>query len=260
MESDDEALRLDLKTDERAFRRQMLRAGIERGMAAADLGCGSGKTSSLLRQLVGPEGSVCGYDYSRQRIEYARKHYGSQGLLFRCRDIREPWEESGEFDFVLVRFVLEYYRSSAFDIAAKASRLLRPGGLLVLADLDHNCLSHHGLPARLERALFGLMEVLRERFDFDPYMGRKLYALLYDLGLADVDVEVEAHHLFFGDIPENDAFNWTRKVEVAARLSGYGFPEYGGDFQAFYQEFQEAFFHPRRFTYTPVMCCRGRKR
>jgi ubiquinone/menaquinone biosynthesis C-methylase UbiE len=259
MESDDEALRLDLKTDARAFRRQMIRAGIKPGMAAADLGCGSGKTSYLLRQLVGSEGSVSGFDFSGQRIDYARKKYGSNGIEYHRRDIRTPWEETKRFDFVLVRFVLEYYRSSAFDIAANASRLLRPGGILVLTDLDHNCLSHYGLPERLEGALFGLMNKLQAEADFDPYMGRKLYSFLYDLGLSELDAAMEPHHLFFGAISESDAFNWTKKVEVAARLSGYSFPEYGGDFQAFVREFRATFFHPRRFTYTPVMCCRGRK-
>ena len=64
MESEDEALRLDVKTDARKIKSQALWAGIKRGMRVADLGCGAGKTTFHLNKLVQPEGTTVGVDIS----------------------------------------------------------------------------------------------------------------------------------------------------------------------------------------------------
>jgi len=47
MESDEEALRLDIKTVPALVEAQARWAGIEPGMRVADLGCGAGKTTSI---------------------------------------------------------------------------------------------------------------------------------------------------------------------------------------------------------------------
>ena len=75
MESDEEALRLDIKTDAALVEKQALWAGIKPGMRVADLGCGAGKTTFHLNRLVQPNGQTVGVDIADQRIDYARKHY-----------------------------------------------------------------------------------------------------------------------------------------------------------------------------------------
>ena len=49
------------------------------------------------------------------------------------------------------------------------------------------------------------------------------------------------------------------KVKAAARNSGYGFEEYGGDYKKFFEEVESFLADPRRFIYTPLISCRGRK-
>jgi len=128
-----------------------------------------------------------------------------------------------------------------------------------LIDLDYNCLSHFGISATLEKAMRGVMQHLEQRADFDPYVGRKLYSFLFDLNFSEIRVKMDSHHLIYGPVKEKDRFNWTKKVEIAARQSGYGFKEYENGFQGFQSEFQAFFHDPRRFTYTPIISCRGRK-
>ncbi|MSN24263.1 MAG: methyltransferase domain-containing protein [Geobacter sp.] len=259
MEHEDEAVRLEMKTDYQRLANQALWAGIKPGMRVADIGCGSGITTSYLHQLVQPGGTAVGVDASASRISHATKQYGSMGVEFVCRSFYEPLEDLGKFDFIWVRFVLEYHRNGCRDIVRNLSELLRPGGILCLIDLDYNCLSHFGLSSRLERTVNGIMGKLEKDHDFDPYVGRKLYSFLYDLGFKDIKVDVGMHHLIYGVLNEVDAYNWTKKVEVAAKNSGYLFDEYLGGYDEFVDEFESFFADPRRFTYTPLISCRGSK-
>ena len=259
MESSDEIERLERKTDPEVVRLQARWAGVKPGMRVADIGCGSGKTSDILYNMLHPGGQVVGLDFSEERIAYARKKYAKPGLDFVRRSITDPLDDLGTFDFVWVRFLLEYHRSRSFEIAEKLSELTRPGGILCLIDLDYNCMSHFGMPERLVQALHGCMAKLETSADFDPHVGIKLYSFLFDLGYEQIDVTLQPHHLIFGELKEQDAFNWGKKIEHAVRRSGYEFLEYEGGYDEFVDEFQRFFANPRRFTYTPVIACRGCK-
>jgi hypothetical protein len=115
------------------------------------------------------------------------------------------------------------------------------------------------MSAKLEKALFGVMDRLEKGANFDPYAGRKLYSYLYDFGYKDIDVRISMHHLFFGALKPETEYNWRYKVEVAAKKSGYDFEEFSNGFEGFKEEFNEFFKDPRRFTYTPIILARGRK-
>jgi len=255
MENSEETLRLDLKTDVRIVEKQARWAGIKPGMRVADLGYGSGKTT----KLVQPNGEVVGLDIAEDRIKYAKEHYHKQGIEYILGDIREPLDDLGMFDFIWVRFVLEYYRSESFNIVKNISNILKPGGIICLIDLDYNCLNHFGLSQKLQKTFHRIMKALEKNADFDPYVGIKLYSFLYDLEYQDIDVSMAPHHLIFGEATEIDTFNWKKKVEIAVKRSGYQFKEYNGGYEEFFEEFTRFFSDPRRFTYTPLISCKGRK-
>jgi SAM-dependent methyltransferase len=257
MEHAEEARRLDLKTDRAAVNRQALWAGVKPGMRLADIGCGSGITTSYLFDLVQPGGTVTGLDASAARVEHARRMYGGEGVEFALRDISLPLADLGGFDFIWVRFFLEYHRCGAAAIVRNLTSLLNPGGVLCLIDLDYNCLNHYGLSPRLESTINELMTLVERDFDFDPYVGRKLYSFLYDNGLENISIDLAPHHLIYGELNDVDAYNWMQKLEVAAKRSGFSFPEYSGGYDEFFKEFKLFFADPRRFTYTPLIICRG---
>ncbi len=259
MEHNEEALRLDLKTDSEAVRKQSLWAGIQPGMRVADIGCGSGITTRYLHQLIQPAGEIVGIDASESRIRHASEHYTENGISFICKDFYQPLQDLGRFDFIWVRFVLEYHKAKSSEIVSNLAEILAPGGILCLIDLDYNCLNHYGLSDRLEQTICGIMDNLEKDHDFDPYAGRKLYAFLYDLGFDDICVDVGYHHLIYGALNQVDAYNWAKKVEVAAKNSGYRFDQYKNGYEGFLEEFRAFFADPRRFTYTPLISCRGRK-
>jgi SAM-dependent methyltransferase len=259
MENDEETIRLEIKTDVNIVSQQARWAGLEAGMRAADIGCGPGKTTRALFDLVQPGGTALGIDIAPQRIAYARERYSAPGLDFEQRNALKSLDDVGQFDFIWARFLLEYHRTRSTHIVQNLSRILKPGGILCLIDLDYNCLNHFGIPDRLSNSIRGVMHRLEKDADFDPYVGIKLYSFLYDMGYDDIDVSMTPHHLIYGKLNEVDAFNWTKKVQIAAKNSGYAFDDYEGGYEEFYEDFINYFSDPRRFTYTPLIACRGRK-
>lgn len=260
MEHAEEALRLDIKTDPEAVRDQARLCGIERGARVLDVGCGSGKTTSILHDIVAPEGEVIGVDYSEARLRYARKHFGHRkGFNFYLADFTKPMEALGEFDFIWVRFILEYFLKEAMAIVDNLTCNLKPDGRLCLLDLDHNSLNHYPLPQAMETILKAMMARLARDYNFDPYAGRKLYSYLYDLGYRDIRVYMVPHHLIYGPLQPQDAFNWTRKLEISASRTRDLFESYPGDVAGFFEDMRRIFEDPRRFTYTPLIICTGKR-
>jgi len=261
MENFEEAIRLEIKTDPESVRKQALWCGLEPGMRVLDAGCGPGKVTSILNELIQPHGEIVGMDYSRERVEYAREHYGPEsGIDFRVHDLRKPMEDMDLFDLIWVRFVLEYNRTESAEIVRNLKSSLKPEGYLCLLDLDLNCLNHYQLPVKMEETLFSLMNKLEKEHNFDPYAGRKLYSYMFDQGFQDITVDLVPHHLFYGDrIRKEDLFNWIKKVEVVSMKAGEIFEGYDGGHKAFFKDFKKFFLDPRRFTYTPLIICKGVK-
>jgi ubiquinone/menaquinone biosynthesis C-methylase UbiE len=260
MENAEEAFRLEIKTDPEAVRNQAIWCGVKPGLRVLDLGCGSGKTTAILHEMVQPGGSATGIDFSADRIAYAIKHHGQlPGIGFSVCNFMEPLSGIGQFDLIWVRFVLEYFLAESQAIVENISHALKPGGVLCLLDLDYNCLSHYHLPPMIENLLPRLMKRLEENFDFDVYAGRKLYSYLYDQGYQDIRVNLVAHHLFFGEIKAGDVYNWMKKIEVNADRFRDLFDEYPGGSESFMHDFNQFLIDPRRFTYTPLILCKGVK-
>ena len=260
MENLEEIIRLELKTDPEAVRKQALWCGLKPGLRALDVGCGSGKVTAVLHEMIQPDGTILGLDYSEERIRYAKKHYGQKpGIDFQIHDVRNPLVGMEKFDLIWVRFFLEYYRNESPDIVKSLDTNLKPGGHLCLLDLDHNCLNHYELPKKMEDILFKVMARMELEYNFDPYSGRKLYSFLYDLGYKNIELELMPHHLLYGNIGEDDMFNWMKKAEVAAQKARELFEQYPGGHDAFFSDFAKFFLDPRRFTYTPLIMCKGTK-
>jgi ubiquinone/menaquinone biosynthesis C-methylase UbiE len=259
MESKEEYLRLDLKTDIRVVEEQARWAGIEPGMDVLDVGCGTGKTTIALYDLVGPGGSATGVDFSNKRIAHAEKGCGSRPIKFLCRDFTQSLDDIGQFDFVWIRFILEYFREGAIEVVKNVARLLRPNGILCLVDLDYNSMNYYEMSPRLEKTVKGFIGAAEERANFDPYAGRKLYSFLYRLKFVDVRVTVGSHNLIYGDLRAVDAYNLTQKIKVSSSKIGFDFSHYPRGCEGFVEELMTFFKDPSRFSYTPLICARGRR-
>ena len=260
MESEEENIRLEVKTDPDALRKQALWCGVKPGMRILDGGCGPGITTALLYEMIQPGGSIVGVDFSKTRIAYAKENYGGKsGIEFHLHDLREPMEEFGQFDLVWVRFVLEYYRKGALDIVKNLKKCVKPGGTLCLLDLDYNCLNHYELPLQIAVILPKIMNYLDKKYNVDTFIGRKLYSFVYDAGFEEIEVELIAHNLIYGKIRDKDKFNLRKKIEIAAEKADEIIKSYPGGYLNFSNDLNNYLVDPRRFTYTPLLLCKGIK-
>ena len=260
MEDIEEILRLETKTDLEAARKQAEWCGLRPGLRVLDAGCGTGLVTSILHEMILPGGEIVGLDNSEERIHFAQEKYGtSSSIHFRQLDLRDSIDGMGEFDLIWSRFFLEFYRLESPDIVKNLRDCLKPGGYLCLLDLDHNALNHYEMPARMEEILFKAMRKMEKENNFDPYVGRKLYAYLYDLGFKNIEMDLRPHHLIYGEMSEKDLFNWGKKWEAAVRHAGDLIGEYPGGVAGLASDFMHFFRDTRRFTYTPLILCKGRK-
>lgn len=260
MDNEEEAIRLALKTKPEDVVTQAFHCGIHEGARVLDVGCGSGKTTEVLHALVGPTGEVVGVDASEHRLNYARKHFGGkEGISFVRADFTQPMDDLGTFDFVWVRFILEYFYREAPAIVANLTRNLKPDGRMCLLDLDNNSMNHYPILPEMERLLEQLMLYVQEHFNFDSWAGRKLHAHLYDLGYRDIRAHVVAHHLIYGEPREEDAFNWDRKIKMWTETVPEVFESYPGGIAGVRDDIARMASDPRRITYTPMVICTGLK-
>jgi SAM-dependent methyltransferase len=122
----------------RPFTERLLKnAEIGPGMRVLDLGCGAGDVSMLAAEMVGPSGSVVGIDRNPPAIALATARARTAGLgqvTFREVSV-DAFSDPDPFDFVVGRYVL-VHQPDPVDFLRAAARLVRPGGIFALHEVD----------------------------------------------------------------------------------------------------------------------------
>ena len=152
------------------------------GERVLDVGCGPGFYCAELLTAVGEEGSVTGVDSSPAMLALAaRRCAGHDNVeLLEGEALALPVEDAS-FDAALSVQVLEYVAEPEAALA-EIRRALRPGGRVLVWDIDWSTLSVHSEdPARSERVLRAWDEHLAHRS-----LPRTLGPLLGSAGFEDV--------------------------------------------------------------------------
>lgn len=181
----------------RAIVREAL--GAQPGERIIDVGCGPGFYVAELLEEVGSEGSVLGIDSAEAMLALAaRRCEGHQNASFARADATSLPAADSSFDAALSVQVMEYVpdvRSALKEI----SRVLRPGGRIVIWDVDWETLSWYSPDAeRFERA--------KKAFDkhlTHPTLPQRLTALVRSAGFDDVAME---GHVFATNVIDPEAY------------------------------------------------------
>ncbi len=128
---------------------------------------------------------------------------GLQHLPPSCEVIKHNFLEDpldglgpGSFDLVFSRFVLVHLAGKQEAVVRRMIECLRPGGWLVVEDLDMSTFGSadpwHPLAAQFDKILQAMQEGYRNRGMLDHNYGRTLGALFRRLDLINVSQEVTA--------------------------------------------------------------------
>ena len=166
------------------------------GDRVLDAGCGPGFYVAETLERVGPEGSVVGVDASEPMLALATKRCEGHGNVgFEQGDVTALPVADADFDRALSVQVLEYVA----DIPAALGelfRVLRPGGRVLIWDVDWSTVSWHSEdPDRMQRFLAAWDEHLT-----DPALPRTLSARMREAGFEDV--EMQGHTFATDDVSE----------------------------------------------------------
>jgi ubiquinone/menaquinone biosynthesis C-methylase UbiE len=167
--------------------RLLAETGLGRGSNVVEFGCGSGALSRLLARAVGPAGRVLGLDLSAFNVARARELASEERLdnaLFEVADLRQTRAATDYADVTVARNVLGHV--SAPELVVKEMlRVTRPSGVVAALDADEGLVVYEPEPPVLAE----LRDVLaRDRMaeGGNQYVGRSLYRLLAEAGLAGV--------------------------------------------------------------------------
>jgi SAM-dependent methyltransferase len=199
-------------------RRALLDAGLRSRMRVADLGCGVGMVTSMLAELVGPEGHVVGIDASAAQLAQAREHLppGRTNIRFVEASATDTGLPPASFDLVYCRFLLIHLPEP--ERALREMRaLLKPGGILVCEESDLTSAGSEP-PSALD-AFADLWVRLGPARGVDYRLGRRLFQMAQAAGFPAPEITFNQPVLARG---ENKRF-----LELSVAEAGPAFVEAG---------------------------------
>jgi SAM-dependent methyltransferase len=213
MDDSREGQRLLDKVDAVSWIEKYLEPHLQGAKAILSVGCGPGV---FLRELaaIHPNSEFVGVDLSKERIQEAEgRLHGVPNARVQIGDAQALAFESGSFDFVFCRFLMEYLPDKQRAVR-EMLRICRCGGKILLQDLDGQLLWHSPEDPELQQTIEQVVSRLATT-GFDPFVGRKLFNLCYEAGLANIKVQIDPYHLYAGTIVEEQLDLWRTKLEIA---------------------------------------------
>ena len=199
-----------------------------------------------------------GVDTSVSRLQFAdRKQPRGDSAVPTpvCAEATRLPFRNGSFGLSYARFVLEYLPDPSAAVLEMA-RVTRPGGHLLLQDLDGQLILHYPVDPDLQGALETFLSKTRGRFD--PNVGRKLFSYARSAGLIDLAVQLEPYHLIAGAADNPTLALWDAKLThafpAAADVLGSGLAAHTK------QRFLDYLANPDTLTYSQQFTVTGRTR
>ncbi len=227
MEHPLEAERLELKTKREKILEELKLVPLRPGMDVLDVGCGTGAVTRILAERVFP-GRVVGIDLSEERLSIARNLAGEQGVSnveYVRGDVRDLDFQDRRFDLAYSRCLFQYLPGQAgTDTLGGMKRLARPGGTVVVADIDGNHLYRYPLDEEWEKLLEELVHGV-EAIGFDAFVGRKLYSMFRRVGLQGIQVNILPYYLIAGGADPTSLRVWEMKIQILEKRLAQIFAE-----------------------------------
>lgn len=202
-----ESRRLIDKVDGDQWVSQYLAPYLSSQSKVLDIGCGPGHLAISVSQQAS---SVIGVDLHAER--FSKTKLPSNVTLQQANARNLPFDDN-EFDVSYMRFLLEYLPEKQ-SVVSEIVRVTKPGGTIVLQDLDGQLMWHYPISDALANMLKEV-ELLLGSTGFDPFVGRKLFSYMTIAKVLDIRVQVEPYHFIAGAIDETQRLQWALKLDIA---------------------------------------------
>lgn len=171
-------------------RRSFALMQVQAGHHVLDVGCGPGIDTVALAQIVGPGGIVIGVDHDAAMLSEADARANQAGANDRVRHLTGdahslPFDDN-TFDSCHCERVFQHLADPT-PVLAEMVRVTKPGGWIVVVDIDYGTMSIDTPEVELERRL---NRAHAELTLHNGYAGRHLYRLFRQHHLSDVGVEL----------------------------------------------------------------------
>lgn len=182
------------------------------GARVLEVGCGNGAVSSLIMKNLSP-GVFVGVDPSEGLLEKARQRHGHhEGIRFSRGDALNTGEGDGSADVVIANTVYSHLPDPDGALA-EAYRVLRPGGSLAVFDGDYATIT---VALHEDDPLQGAVRLIQRHLVHDPYVMRRMPAMVKRAGFADITTE--AYGYVQTDRPDYLLTFIARGVDMAVSL------------------------------------------
>jgi ubiquinone/menaquinone biosynthesis C-methylase UbiE len=154
------------------------------GMRLLDVGCGPGAITIGLAEIVAP-GEVVGLDQRPEPLVAAREVAAQRSVTNIQFEVGSAYDlpfPDGSFDAAFAHIVLMHLREPVRALA-EMRRVLRPGGVVGIRDVDFGATMHFPLTP-LREQLNALRERMQRHNGGNPFLGRAFRRILLDAGFA----------------------------------------------------------------------------
>lgn len=172
------------------------RFGLQDGMKILDLGCGPGfVTANLLAAL--PSATVTALDPDADLLGYARALMVERRLVDQVTFVQAHVPDlplpDDSVDFAVAR-MLFLHLSDPIDAALAIRRVLKPGGRLVIVDIDDGVFGTTHPPLNALPEVLVTIAHLKAARGGNRYIGRELPRILKASQFTDVQIDALVHH------------------------------------------------------------------
>ena len=186
---------------------------VQPGARVLDVGCGPIGILGLLSERVGPQGQVVGLEREPRFARMAKQevdHLGLTNVVIVEADALSSGLERESFNLVHERLVMVNVPEREL-LLSEMLALTAPGGTIALEDIDNVSWLCH--PQHVSwNALMDAFHTVHRAGGGDPFIGRRLPAMLRSAGALDVHAHVQAV------LPEAGQYRRTHLISLVESL------------------------------------------
>lgn len=169
--------------------------GLQDGLSVLELGSGPGFITEQLAALL-PASPITCVETDRAMLDQAKQYLhnrSKQRIRFVEGSVVDTHLESDQFDFAYARFLFQHL-ANPLAAAQEICRLLKPGGRLVIHDVDDTLFGLFEPPIPEFTPVIEAFGQAQAARGGNRYIGRQLSSILTGAGFSTIELEVVGSH------------------------------------------------------------------